>query len=185
MKFKFILLFNLIGFNVVTFSQRILDNDIVGQETAIDPISITMLEGFTAEAGCDFLAKIGTLSSDLSYQNIPVIYPAVLINGGSYDQNYIKIVTPRIPLDDLKTFKKTNEINVDYQYFDGLGRPLQNVSQNASPNQKDMIQFFTYDPLGREDKKYLPYELEKFNNDGHYVKKDDAISQQKFFYNMG
>ena len=184
MKFKFILLFNLIGFNVVTFSQRILDNDIVGQETAIDPISITMLEGFTAEAGCDFLAKIGTLSSDLSYQNIPVIYPAVLINGGSYDQNYIKIVTPRIPLDDLKTFKKTNEINVDYQYFDGLGRPLQNVSQNASPNQKDMIQFFTYDPLGREDKKYLPYELEKFNNDGHYVKKDDAISQQKFFYNM-
>jgi RHS repeat-associated protein len=42
-------------------------------------------------------------------------------------------------------------------YFDGLGRPLQNVETQASPTQKDIITGFEYDGYGREVKKYLPY----------------------------
>jgi RHS repeat-associated protein len=55
-------------------------------------------------------------------------------------------------------------INLDYNkasrtilYFDGLGRPVQQVSQQASPTAKDIVQPFVYDKYGREHRKYLPY----------------------------
>jgi hypothetical protein len=42
------------------------------------------------------------------------------------------------------------------QFFDGLGRPLQNVAWQASPSNQDIIQPAVYDAAGREAKKYLP-----------------------------
>lgn len=42
------------------------------------------------------------------------------------------------------------------QFFDGLGRPLQNVAWQASPANQDIIQPAVYDAAGRESKKYLP-----------------------------
>ncbi|MBX2926138.1 MAG: hypothetical protein KF746_28360, partial [Chitinophagaceae bacterium] len=42
-------------------------------------------------------------------------------------------------------------------YFDGLGRPLQQVAVQQSPAQKDVITPVSYDGYGREIKKYLPY----------------------------
>ncbi len=43
------------------------------------------------------------------------------------------------------------------QYFDGLGRPIQTVSKQASPLQSDMVSAVVYDSLGREQYKYLPF----------------------------
>jgi RHS repeat-associated protein len=55
----------------------------------------------------------------------------------------------------------TSGTDVDYiqvfQYFDGLGRPLQTVNYQASPLGYDIIQPFEYNSLGLEEKKYLPY----------------------------
>ena len=42
-------------------------------------------------------------------------------------------------------------------YFDGLGRPIQNVVTKGSASQKDIITGIEYDSYGREVKKYLPY----------------------------
>ena len=42
-------------------------------------------------------------------------------------------------------------------YFDGLGRPNQEISIGASPTGKDMIVGHKYDPYGREAEMYLPY----------------------------
>jgi hypothetical protein len=42
-------------------------------------------------------------------------------------------------------------------YFDGLGRPLQNVITQGSSTRKDIIAPIEYDVFGREVKKYLPY----------------------------
>ncbi|WP_143785914.1 DUF6443 domain-containing protein [Ohtaekwangia koreensis] len=46
--------------------------------------------------------------------------------------------------------------NQTTQFFDGLGRPLQNVTWQSSPTNQDLIQPVVYDAAGREAKKYLP-----------------------------
>jgi hypothetical protein len=43
------------------------------------------------------------------------------------------------------------------EYFDGLGRPLQSISVQGSPNGRDLIQPVQYDSFGRASVKYLPY----------------------------
>ena len=45
----------------------------------------------------------------------------------------------------------------NWSYFDGLGRPMQNVNVGQSPEQKDIVQPIVYDEFGRTIKTYLPY----------------------------
>lgn len=63
------------------------------------------------------------------------------------------------------------------QYFDGLGRPLQSVSMQASPTQNDVVVPHVYDDFGREVIKYLPYVAT--TNDGKY--KTTALVDQGNF----
>jgi RHS repeat-associated protein len=51
-------------------------------------------------------------------------------------------------------------------YFDGLGRPMQQVSTQASPGKKDLIVPVVYDAFGREHTKYLP--MESAESNGRY-----------------
>ena len=44
-------------------------------------------------------------------------------------------------------------------YLDGLGRPTQTVAVHAGGQGQDLVSHITYDALGRESKKYLPYPL--------------------------
>lgn len=65
-----------------------------------------------------------------------------------------------------------------YSYMDGLGRPLQKISAQQSPGQKDLIQPVVYDAFGREQFKYLPYA----STEGNGLFKTDAITSQSQFY---
>jgi hypothetical protein len=49
------------------------------------------------------------------------------------------------------------EKGITWNYFDGLGRSMQSVQVQASPQQKDIVQPVIYDEFGREKYKYLPY----------------------------
>lgn len=107
----------------------------------------------------------------------------------SLDYNYIKTtavqkqgITTQGQLDGAAVVDAT----VGYAFVDGLGRSSQKVSQKASPNQSDIVQPIVYDPIGRENIKYLPYAS---GNDGWYkadfVPKDNAnynTSPQYQFY---
>ena len=50
-----------------------------------------------------------------------------------------------------------DEMHQITEYSDGLGRPLQHVNWRGSPLGKDIVQFNTYDQLGRLDKEYMPF----------------------------
>lgn len=63
-------------------------------------------------------------------------------------------------------------------YFDGLGRPIQSVGVQASPQQKDLVQPIQYNNLGQQDKSYLPYAAT--TTDGSYH--SSQITEQSTFY---
>ncbi|WP_422080337.1 DUF6443 domain-containing protein [Ulvibacterium sp.] len=84
-----------------------------------------------------------------------------------FDQNYVYTRTYReprttVPLQKFDEggdglFDVENEYVQDITYFDGLGRPMQQVGIRQSPNdQKDIVTHIRYDAYGRQDKEWLP-----------------------------
>ncbi|UGU17926.1 DUF6443 domain-containing protein [Sinomicrobium kalidii] len=64
-------------------------------------------------------------------------------------------------------------------YYDGLGRPKQEIAIKASDGKQDLITHIEYDEFGRQDKEYLPYRAGQ--NKGQF--NGSALSQTNSFYN--
>lgn len=77
-------------------------------------------------------------------------------------KNYIRSYTYQDAGDTACT--KLYNTNIDIQYFDGLGRPVETVQLAASPTGKDIVTLQTYDAYGRNHKIYLP--LSSTNSSG-------------------
>ncbi|NHA06446.1 RHS repeat-associated core domain-containing protein [Mucilaginibacter sp. HC2] len=136
--------------------------------------SITLQPGFSATA---------TSNNTYKYSiSIPDCLP--LTNNFSQNLNFIVTTIPRIPLNSFITSQQTScNLMQRVQYFDGLGRGLQTVQVKGSTLNKDVVQPFTYDQLGREATKYLPYAPPTGISDGSY--KSDALTAgagQNLFY---
>jgi len=92
--------------------------------------------------------------------SLNVIYIPAAEAQVSTDRNYVY-------KSDIKTPSAYNQAQVNaltaddrlmvVGYFDGLGRPLQNINIQASPDKKDIITPIEYDGFGTESKKFLPY----------------------------
>lgn len=94
----------------------------------------------------------------------------------SQDKTYIMTTVPRISgITDASQLQNRNACDLmqTVQYFDGLGRPIQTVQVMGSPTNHDLVQPVTYDPIGREQYKYLPYAITRSTSDGSY--KADAL----------
>ncbi|REG78506.1 DUF6443 domain-containing protein [Algoriphagus antarcticus] len=65
-----------------------------------------------------------------------------------------------------------------FQYADGLGRPIQSVSRQASPLQNDLVAPVIYDIKGRVSTQYLPYRIT--STTGAF--RSSAVSEQASFY---
>jgi len=89
----------------------------------------------------------------------------------STDQNYISIHTK---LDSLGV----NEL-VQIQYYDGLGRPVQNVQKAFTPLGKDLITNIEYDYCGRTTRNWLPTPVA--NSQG-YLKPNIFATISKQYY---
>ena len=75
-----------------------------------------------------------------------------------------------------------NQKQVTRTYYDGLGRTVQTVALNASPQQNDLIQPVAYDNGGRVSTSYLAYAGKSTDVTGSY--RAGAIStDQPAFYN--
>jgi RHS repeat-associated protein len=63
-------------------------------------------------------------------------------------------------------------------YLDGLGRPIQQVTRQGSPLQKDLVSPMDYDRLGRDNRKFLPYVSSSSAGD---VQGQPFTSQKSFY----
>ncbi len=101
--------------------------------------------------------------------------PLVGVNMNYVVSNNVLIanITDPLQVPNLAADKVTQTI----AYFDGLGRPFQNVATQASPLKQDIVTPVTYDQYGRQGREYLPFVVE---NNGRY-KSNDLTSQASFY----
>ncbi|MDQ1087562.1 DUF6443 domain-containing protein [Siphonobacter sp. SORGH_AS_1065] len=94
------------------------------------------------------------------YVSLFSLFFTLHLGAQSTDQNFILSRTYKTRQTSLATNVK--EASQQVQYLDGLGRPLQSISIQASPLMgssapQDIISHIEYDALGRVSKSYLPY----------------------------
>src|SRR5690606_10072113 len=95
------------------------------------------------------------------------------------DENYIYIRTFQSPMDSASEIVRDSDIIENITYFDGLGRPKQNIGIKASPGKEDIITHVGYDEFGRQDKDWLPYH-EDTGNVGSY-RGDISLAARQYY----
>jgi RHS repeat-associated protein len=93
--------------------------------------------------------------------------------------NYVRTRTAAAPVKSLKDFLAAgnDSVKMTTEYLDGLGRSLQTVTRQGSPNSKDMVAPKIYDAFGRETHTYLPYVSPGMNG----LFKTDPFAEQAVF----
>jgi len=85
-----------------------------------------------------------------------VLFPVFLLSQ-TQNENYVKTITYKVPSDTTIAAPTISQANQNITYFDGLGRPIQQVAHQQSGTGKDIVTPIEYDLFGRQDKEYLPY----------------------------
>ncbi len=95
-----------------------------------------------------------TIFPDLVNYNLPTA-----------NRNFVRSIIPSKPVTNSSQVSLGSQTAgpcvISAQYFDGLGRPSQEVARSAAGNNvnSDIITVHTYDNLGRETNRYLPYSV--------------------------
>jgi RHS repeat-associated protein len=135
--------------------------------------SITLKDGFYIPSGKTVrIYTQANFNNCVTFRGVP-----------STNQNYISTKTFKVAgvnANNIDSVRSICEVNQTIQYFDGLGRPLQNITVQGSPTFRDLVQPIVYDIFGREEKKYLPFTAPLSNSTGAY--KSASIEDQSSFY---
>ena len=134
-------------------------------------ISVTM---GSATGNVSVRAENSCGNSSYQPKSITIGENAVIMS--AVNENFIHTTTPTIAYTSLP--EDGSQSIEQVSYFDGLGRPIQSVQIGTSPSGKDIIQHITYDDLGRETRKYLPYVSEIAGG----AFRSDAETRQLEFY---
>ncbi|SEL98619.1 DUF6443 domain-containing protein [Parapedobacter koreensis] len=116
-------------------------NSYSGQQELYGTQSVRLLPGFHAPAG--------------STLRVYIINEEELGPGGATAQNFVEKTVYLRP--GLSAPSLTGDAMRDIAYYDGLGRPLQEVQVKAAENYKDVVTPFAHDAYGRQAYQYLPY----------------------------
>jgi len=84
----------------------------------------------------------------------------VVYSSSFEEKNYVE--TSDILSANVTTINSVDALSVHFKqrtirYFDGIGRPIQEVKGQASPLMLDIVQPIAYDKMGRESIRYLPF----------------------------
>lgn len=118
------------------------DYTVTTPETLIATESITIKPTSIIPAGSTFVASI------LSDAYIPLTLS---------NENYIYTRVFQTPMTTTAGILNNSDVSESIGYFDGLGRPMQNIVIKASPYKQDIVTHLGYDGFNRQDKDYLPY----------------------------
>lgn len=80
----------------------------------------------------------------------------VLVSGQSTNQNYIKTKVYKTASTTSIATPSETQATQSVTYFDGLGRPIQQVAHKQAGNGNDLVTHIEYDAFGRQTKEYLP-----------------------------
>lgn len=81
----------------------------------------------------------------------------VLALSQSNDQNWVKSKTYKTPTTTPIATPTPIQAITQVSYFDGLGRPIQQLAHAQSNSGKDIVTHIAYDQFGRQVKEYLPF----------------------------
>lgn len=73
------------------------------------------------------------------------------------NENYIFTRSYQKAMTSSSGISENRDVIEGVTYFDGLGRPMQNIAVKASPGAQDIVTHIGYDDFGRQHKEYLPY----------------------------
>ncbi|HTI07733.1 MAG TPA: DUF6443 domain-containing protein [Puia sp.] len=127
--------------------------------------------------------------SDTAFSDISLI--SVGTSGKSLNSRTEKTILKPGVTDKTTASQLTSpyDVMVTTQYADGLGRVIQTVKKQQSPAQKDLVNLFVYDQLGRESVKYPVFASD--NSDGSFKQNglqqlsnsySSLFTDQHFFY---
>jgi RHS repeat-associated protein len=85
------------------------------------------------------------------------IKPWTVTKGPSLDQNFLKTTYYKEPNTASVANPSPSVATVLVTYFDGLGRPIQQIANQQSATGKNIIKPIVYDAFGHLAKNYLPY----------------------------
>jgi hypothetical protein len=136
--------------------------------------AVTALLLMIGKTQAQIIPNGSTLSSAQQVQYMPHAY-----SGGALI-NYVRTWEPWKPISVDSLVVKDSVVNVKLTtaYVDGLGRVIETVSKQASPNHKDMVAFKVFDDFGKEALQYLPYVSDSING---YFKTNPALQQQTYY----
>lgn len=95
------------------------------------------------------------------------------------NKNYVVVNTMNVGHEQDPNNTSIEAASQKIVYYDGLGRPIQEVSTQASPSKSDIVKPIVYDGYGRQQKVYLPFTN---SNDGWYKAK--AENKANSFYSI-
>ncbi|NER13111.1 hypothetical protein GWK08_06650 [Leptobacterium flavescens] len=117
--------------------------------TALTPNSTY---SFTVSA-TDAAGNEGVQSTALSVSTLAP-YTAISLDS---NENYVYTRAYQNAKDSANDISSDHDVIEGVTYFDGLGRPKQQIGIKQSPTLKDIVAHITYDQYGRQHRQYLPY----------------------------
>jgi len=128
----------------------------IGDATIVAKLEVIHLPGFEAQAGLEYHALI-----DYNFTGSGTPYDPPPTPGGisatPSNMNYVITHTPQVKDFNPTAAATCDQVTISIQYFDGLGRNIQDVVVMGSPDQKDVIQPYSYDFVGRKDSEIIPF----------------------------
>ena len=140
---------------------------VTGSETLTATQSITLKPNSWIKPGSTFSA----------------IVSADAYNDVAFDTNENYVFTRAYQRAMLSSAGISNNSDVieSITYFDGLGRPKQQIGIKATPDKGDLVTHIVYDDYGRQARQYLPFE--SIGNAGDYTVVDINTNINNFYKN--